>query len=66
MYRFKPHGLAAALYQTSTGVQTRLEESEWKQLGFMCASCGYMEFFAQNPERVIRCFPDYFESTEPE
>ncbi len=66
MYSFQPHDLVTAICKTFTGVKTQLQESEWKQLGFMCGTCGHMEFYTQDPGKVLHMFSEYFENTEPE
>jgi predicted nucleic-acid-binding Zn-ribbon protein len=43
-----------------------LEERLWIQAGLLCDQCGYMEFYTQNPEQVLRHPGNFFESTEPE
>lgn len=65
MYRFRPEGLVAAHYYAATGAHMEMGESRWKQIGFMCGTCRYMEFYTQNPQRVLGEPDHYFEHTEP-
>ncbi len=65
MYRFRPHHLVETWAKACTGVTLELREGEWKQVGMMCDTCGYMEFYTQDPQHVLRLPTGYFESTEP-
>lgn len=65
MYRFRPKHLVAACYRADTGVLLELQERQWKQIGFMCDQCGYMEFYAEEPANVLLEPGGFFDSTEP-
>ena len=65
LYRFQPGNLVEARYEAPTGVTLVAHENDWRQIGLMCGTCGYMEFFTQNPQEVLNEWPDFFESTEP-
>jgi len=43
-----------------------LGERRWKQVGLMCDTCGHMEFYTQDPQKILRERSGYFERTEPE
>lgn len=66
MCRFRPKHLVAACHRADTGVMLELTEREWKQVGLMCSCCGYMEFYAENPEEALKEPGDFFDNTEPE
>ena len=65
MYRFRPKHHVIACHRTVTGVLMELSEHKWKQVGFMCAACGYMEFHAEAPHEAVLGESDLFERTEP-
>lgn len=65
LYRFRPKHLVEACYRSHTDVLMELRESQWKQIGFLCGSCGYMEFYTENPEELFSLDERFFESTEP-
>ena len=64
MYRFRPKHLVEACYRTDTGVLMDLRESQWRQIGLVCGSCGYMEFYTENPAEVFAYDERFFERTE--
>ena len=66
MFRFRPKHLVTACHRADTGVLVELNEREWKQVGFMCGQCGYMEFYAEDPKEALREPGDFFDSTEPQ
>lgn len=66
MYRFRPKHHVSACHRAVTGVQLELTERKWKQVGFMCGVCGFMEFYAEGPEKVVLREADFFERTEPQ
>ena len=66
MRRFTPKHLVTACHRADTGVLLELRERVWKQVGFMCDRCGYLEFYAQDPSQVLQDPAGYFDSTEPE
>ena len=41
-----------------------LVEAKWRQIGFICGSCGYLEFYVEEPEILIKESSAFFESTE--
>lgn len=65
MYRFRPKHLVSAHYCAPTGTDMELKGSEWGQIGLMCDCCGYMEFYCEDPGRILRIPEGYFERTEP-
>ena len=65
LYRFRPKHLVAACHRADTGVVLELGDRNWKQVGFMCGDCGYMEFYAEEPQKVLEDPVDYFDPTEP-
>jgi len=65
MHRFQPKHLVAACHRAATGVLLELQERQWKQVGFMCGQCGYMEFYAQEPGKALHDPGEFFDSTEP-
>ena len=65
MYRFRPRHLVQACYRTDTDVLMELVESRWKHVGLMCGSCGFMEFYTENPDEVFAYDEHFFERTEP-
>jgi len=64
MYRFRPKHLVAAWYRTGTDVLIQLDEPGWRQVGLMCGHCGYMEFYAQEPQKALSSGEQFFECTE--
>jgi hypothetical protein len=58
--------LVTACYRSTTGVLMELGERRWKQVGLMCDTCGHMEFYTQDPQKILRERSGYFERTEPE
>ncbi len=65
IYRFRPSHFVAAWCRAFTGVTLELTESQWKQIGLMCGTCDYMDFYTQDPQSVLRRTEGYFERTEP-
>jgi len=65
MYRFRPKHLVAACHRADTGVMIELQERQWKQAGFMCGKCGYMEFYAEEPQAALKEPGGFFDRTEP-
>lgn len=65
MYRFRPKHLVAACYRAGTDVLIRFDEPGWAQVGLMCGTCGYMEFYAQDPRATLAQGEHLFELTEP-
>ena len=64
MYRFYPKHLVTACHRTLTDVVWEFGERDWRQIGLLCDRCGYMEFYTEDPPRVLAqrgCFED----TEP-
>jgi len=66
MYRFRPRHLVSACHRADTGVLLELGERRWKQLGFMCERCGYMEFYVEEPAKALQELGEFFTRTEPE
>ncbi len=66
LYRFRPKHLVTACHRADTGVLLELSEHQWKQVGLLCARCGYMEFYAEEPTEVLEAPEGFFDSTEPE
>lgn len=64
LYRFRPKHLVAACRRAETGQLMELSDRQWQQVGLMCGTCGYMEFYAQEPAEVLKEPGCYFESTE--
>jgi len=46
-------------------VLLELSERQWKQVGLMCSTCGYMEFYAEEPTEALREPGEFFDRTEP-
>lgn len=65
MYRFIPKHHVTACSRADTGVMLELTERQWKQAGFMCSRCGFMEFYAEEPAAALRDPGGFFERTEP-
>lgn len=65
MYRFRPEHHVTACHRATTGVLLEYGERKWKQVGFMCGACGYMEFYAEAPDEAVRGEGQFFERTEP-
>jgi predicted nucleic-acid-binding Zn-ribbon protein len=66
MHRFRPKHLVIACHRADTGVLLELNERQWKQVGLMCGTCGYMEFYAEEPAEALQNPGGFFDSTEPE
>ncbi len=64
MYRFYPKHHVTACRRALTNVVLELGEAQWKQVGLLCDTCGYMEFYTEDPPRVL-IERHYFEDTEP-
>ena len=65
MYRFRPEHHVAACHRTATGVLLKLSDRKWKQVGLMCGTCGYMEFYVEAPDEAVTGEGEFFERTEP-
>lgn len=65
MHRFRPKHLVGACFRTGSDVLIQLDEPGWKQIGLMCGTCGYKEFYAQEPQEALACGEEFLECTEP-
>lgn len=64
MYRFYPKHLVTACSRALTNVVSEFGDVQWRQIGLLCDTCGYMEFYTEDPPRVL-LERHYFEDTEP-